>query len=314
MKVIFWGTPLFSAEILIYLLDQGVDFLAVVTQPDRPKGRSSSPSPSPVKEAIQSRRPEVPILQPEKVSDLNFIKEISGFQSDLFVVAAFGEIIKEELLRMPVMGAINVHTSLLPKYRGAAPIQRCIMDGEKETGVTIMHMVKKLDAGNIIKVAKTSIGENMNFGELEEILCRIGSKCLYQTLCDFEEYGSLKGKEQDHDRATYAKKIETSDCEVVWRRSALGIHNQVRAVTPRPGAWCNVTLKNMKKRLKIKQTFVIPDRGGGAGEILDYKKDGIVVACGEGSLVIKSLQLEGKKLMQSDEFVCGVKKEDLSFL
>src|ERR1700722_12681047 len=168
MKVIFFGTPPFAAHVLEYLLSQCIHVAAVVTKPDRPKGRSRVPLPTPVKLIAQQQIPPIPVYQPELVSDPEFADVLIPYQADLFVVVAYGEIIKQHLLDMPKLGCINLHASLLPKYRGAAPIQRCILEGETETGVTIMHMVKKMDAGDIIKTVKIPIHPDRTYGDLEK--------------------------------------------------------------------------------------------------------------------------------------------------
>ena len=168
MRVIFFGTPEFSARTLDYLLQKGCEVVAVISKPDRPKGRTGAPVPTPVKEILQKKYPQIPFFQPAKVSDLDFAPTLAAFEADLFVVVAYGEIIKEHLLAMPKIACLNLHTSLLPKYRGAAPIQRAIMAGERETGVTIMHLSKKMDEGDIISQVRVPIGENMTFGELQE--------------------------------------------------------------------------------------------------------------------------------------------------
>lgn len=313
MRVVYFGTPLFAAKTLDYLLSQGVQIVGVVTQPDRPKGRSGTPTPCPVKEAVISKSLDIPIFQPEKASDPEAAAQIEALKPDLFVVVAFGEIISQQLLDMPKIACINVHGSILPKYRGAAPIQRCIMEGETESGITIMHMAKKMDSGDMIKVVKTPIGENMTYGELEEKLCSLGSVALYEVICDFSK-GNVGREPQNHGLATYAKKIETSDCEISWNQAASKLHNQARGVTPRPGAWCQIKVRGKQKRLKIRKTLLNDMSGPKPGEILSFGSEGLVIACGEGSLKILELQLEGKKAMEASEFVRGFSEQDLSFI
>ncbi|MFT4552663.1 MAG: methionyl-tRNA formyltransferase [Chlamydiales bacterium] len=313
MRVVYFGTPVFAAKTLDYLLSKGVNIVGVVTQPDRPKGRSGTPTPCPVKESVLKQSLDIPISQPAKASDPEAAALIQALDADLFVVVAFGEIIRQNLLDMPKIACINVHGSVLPKYRGAAPIQRCIMEGELESGITIMHMAKKMDAGDMIKVVKTPVGENMTYGELEENLCTLGSEALYEVICAFEK-GDVERQPQDHDSATYAKKIETSDCELIWDRKAQELHNLVRGVTPRPGAWCQIKVRGKQKRLKIRKTLLNEDSGSQAGEILNFGSEGLVVACGEKSLNILELQLEGKKAMEAAEFVRGFSVQDLSFI
>ncbi|MBA3603356.1 MAG: methionyl-tRNA formyltransferase, partial [Parachlamydiaceae bacterium] len=171
MKVVFFGTPPFAAKLLKVLLEQGFSIVAIITKPDKPQGRSKEPLFPAVKETALLYAPNIPLFQPEFVSAPDFAPTLAQFDADLFVVVAYGEIIKQHLLDMPRLGCINVHASILPKYRGAAPIQRAIIGGEEESGVTIMQMVRKMDAGDMIRVAKVPIGQNMIYGELENELC-----------------------------------------------------------------------------------------------------------------------------------------------
>lgn len=304
MKIVFFGTPQFAADTLKYLLENKVDVDAVITKPDKPKGRSGTPVSTPVKSVAQSHNPPIPVYQPEKVSAPEFADTLRSFQADLFVVVAYGEIIKQHVLDMPKRGCINVHASILPKYRGAAPIQHSIIDGEKETGVTIMHMALKMDAGNIIEIVKTPIGPEMTAGELEKKLCEIGSRALLNVIRDYEK-GSVRDYEQDHDKATYVHKIELEDCEIHWDRPAQMIDCLIRGVTPEPGAWCYVQVKGEKKRLKILKARIIEGKNGKPGEILSTGKEGVIVACQDGALSLIDLQLEGKKAMKADELLRG---------
>lgn len=313
MKVIFFGTPSFAADVLKYLLDHQVNVVAVVSKPDRPKGRSGTPVPTPVKLVALSHQPPLPIYQPEKVSDLAFAPVLQAYQADLFVVVAYGEIIKQHLLDMPTHGCINLHASLLPKYRGAAPIQRCIIEGETETGVTIMHMVRKMDAGDMIDSVKVPIGPNMTFGELEQVLLEVGKQPLLQVIHDFNS-GLIKRIPQDHSHATLAPKIELEDCQIQWNRPAQALHNLVRGVNPYPGAWCYVTVKGERKRLKIVKTQVIPHPPALAGTILNQSKDPLLIATSQEALQLIEVQLEGKKLMLSQELIRGISLNQLSFL
>ncbi len=311
MKIIFFGTPQFSADVLQYLIDHQIKIVAVITKPDRPKGRSGHPIPTPVKLIAQTQHPPIPVHQPELVSAPEFADTLRSYHADLFVVVAYGEIIKQHILDMPPRGCINVHTSLLPKYRGAAPIQRSIINGETKTGVTIMYMVKKMDAGDIIKIVKVSIGDNTTFGELEKTLCEVGSVAVLDVIHQLEQ-GEVHHEEQDHSKATLAPKIELEDCEIKWNLPAKVIHNLVRGVNPYPGAWCYVKIGDHQKRLKILSTAVLDDHGI-PGTILKYGKDGLVIACGEGSLQILELRLEGKKAMTAEELMRGIPKNSLTF-
>ena len=310
MRIVFFGTPVFAAEVLTYLVDHGVDIVAVITKPDKPKGRSGEPVPTPVKQASLAKN--IPVFQPVLVSDLDFSATIQAFDADLFVVVAYGEIIKQHLLDMPKIGCINLHASLLPKWRGAAPIQRSIIHGDLKTGVTIMHMVKKMDAGDMISMVKVPIGPTMTFGELEKELCDVGKIELLKVIRDFEK-GIVNRYPQDHAQATHASKIELEDCELHWDKPALTLHNLVRGANPYPGAWVYVNVRGDKKRLKIFSTVPVVDVSGHPGEIQAEAK-GLVVACGEQSLKLLEVQLEGKKAMTADEFLRGLPPNSLSFI
>jgi methionyl-tRNA formyltransferase len=308
MKVIFFGTPRFAADVLSYLLKHGIDIVAVVTKPDRPQGRSTTPVPTPVKCIAENCQPPIPVFQPETVSAMEYVPVLEAFQADLFVVVAYGEIIKQHLLDMPKVACINLHASLLPTYRGAAPIQRCIMNGETETGVTIMHMAKKMDAGDIIAMQKTKIGPDMTYGDLEAELCRIGSELLLQTIQNFES-GKNTRTPQDHSLATFASKIEIEDCQIDWTHTAQQIHNQVRAVTPHPGAWCEVMLKDQKKRMRIIQTKMVSQDATD----VPAPKGKLYINCGKGTIELVQIQLEGKKVMTAEEFLRGMPADALQF-
>lgn len=312
MKVIYFGTPDIAASVLEFLLEKGINVVAVVTKPDRPKGRSLTPIPTPVKVKALSHQPPIPVYQPEFVSVPEFAPTLEKYQADLFVVVAYGEIMKQHLLDMPKLGCINLHASLLPKYRGAAPIQRCIIDGEKVSGVTIMHMAKKMDAGDVIKMVEVEVGPNMTAGELTEEYSKVGSKALLDVIHDFEK-GITHRTPQDHAKATFAPKIELEDCEINWNLDAEVLHNLVRGVTPEPGSFCFVTVKGEKKRLKIKSTRVEPEMSGAPGQILSASSEGIIVACQTKALRITDLQLEGKKAMPIGEFLRGIQIDQLKF-
>lgn len=310
MKIVYFGTPQFAADVLGYLLNEGVAIEAVITKPDKPKGRSGLPQPTPVKLVAQAHH--IPVYQPELVSALDFAEVLLQYQADLFVVVAYGEIIKQHLLDMPKLGCINLHASLLPKYRGAAPIQHAIINGERETGVTIMHMVRKMDAGDIIKMVKIPIDNETTYGELEQTLCIKGSAALLQVIRDYET-GTLDRIPQDHTQATLAPKIELEDCEINWNLPAKAIHDLIRGVYPHPGAWCRVAIRDHILRLKVFKTLVV-EGSGPPGHLLNYGKEGLVVSCGEEALRLLDLQLEGKKGMAAEELMRGIPRENFHFI
>jgi len=241
MKIIYFGTPSFAAEVLAYLIENHVEVLAIVTKPDKPRGRSGKNASSAVKQFSREEYPDIPLFQPDKASTHPFAQQLTLIGADLFVVVAYGEIINQELLDLPKLGCINLHASLLPKYRGAAPIQYALLDGAKQTGVTIIEMALKMDAGDILAQEEIPIPEDMNFQELEGELRNIGSQTLLRVIQQFEK-NCITKTPQDHREATYVQKIDTSMTQINWERTATSIHNQVRAFNPRPGAWCMVEL------------------------------------------------------------------------
>ncbi len=306
LRLIFFGTPPIAAKALTYLIENGCEVCAVVTKPDKAKGRSGTPTPTPVKQVAMQY--SLPFFQPEKASDPVFAQALTEFKADLFVVVAYGEILKENILNMPPLGCINLHASLLPKYRGAAPMQRAIMEGEKESGVTIIRMVRKMDAGALIKRQKISIEPNDTAAHLEEKIGSIGSHLLLQVLFEFEK-GSIIEEVQDESLVTFAPKIELEDCEIDWSRPAQEIHNLIRGANPHPGAWCRVRVKGETKRLKILESQ-LEEGLGNPGVILSCtSKGGLVLACGRGALRLLQVQLEGKRAMSAFDLTRGTTLE-----
>lgn len=304
MKIIYFGTPEFAAEILQYLLDHNVSVAAVVTQPDRPKGRSLQLTPSAVKSvAIQHH---ISVLQPEKASNELFLEQLASFNADLFVVVVFGQILPQKLLDIPPLGAINVHPSLLPKFRGAAPVHRTLMAGETETGVSVQKIVRQLDAGDVLAVTKMAIPPDMIFGELNQKLLELSKPLLLQVIQEFDKR-IPPGTPQDHSLATYAAKFELEELEIRWDRPALELHNLIRAFSPRPAAWCWIQTNQEKKRLKILRTHVVAKQGK-PGELLSDA----IVACGHGALKLIEVQPEGKKAMSAADWLRGQK--NISFV
>jgi methionyl-tRNA formyltransferase len=312
MRIIFFGTPEFSAKVLAFLLEHQIDVVAVITKPDRPKGRSGKPVPTPVKRVAQDHQPSIPVFQPPIVSAPEFASTLVPFKADLFVVVAYGEIIKQHLLEMPQLGCINVHPSLLPKYRGAAPVQHALLNGESKTGVSIMYLAKQMDTGDVIKSQEVNIGSNETFPELEDRLCSLGSKLLLEVIQNLEK-GKIFRTPQDHIQATYTKKIELEDCQIDWNKPAQVLHNMIRAVTPDPGTWCYATVRGEKKRLKVLRSELVADRSGQPGEILEYGQKRFVVACGSQAISLLELQLEGKQAMPVHVFMHGLPSNKLSF-
>lgn len=305
MKIIFFGTSQFAADILAHLIKNHRNIVAVVTRPDRPKGRSLRLEPTPVKRLANEISPTIPLLQPSKVSTPEFAQTLSELHPDLFIVAAFGEIIKQNILNIPPLGCINVHPSLLPKFRGAAPIQRALMEGVQETGVTIIEVAAQMDAGDIFNMKRLFVPENMTFGELEKELCELSCTALLEVI-DAIEKGIAKKTPQDHSLATFASKLTATEERIDWSLPAKEIHNLVRALSPFPGAWCEIRIGEESKRLKIKRSLVIKNLSDQPKTILAFGKEGWIIACGEQALQLLEVQLEGKKTMKVEDFIKGI--------
>lgn len=304
MRVVFFGTPRFSAVVLKYLIDQKIEVAAVISKPDKPQGRSLTPQPTPVK--LIAEQFAIPLYQPEKVSSEDFASTLRSFNADLFVVAAYGEILKQHVLDTPKIACINLHTSLLPKYRGAAPIQAAIIHGEKESGTTIIHMVKKMDAGNMIAQSKVEIGPEMTYGELENALIKVGSESLAQVIKEFEKKGeNIPGTLQDENLVTFAPKIELEDCQVDFEKDAQTLHNLIRGVNPEPGAFCFVKVHDQSKRLKLYSSRIHPDIQLPIKKHLMDPSKRLLVGTGTCALELLEVQLEGKKRMSAGDFFRG---------
>ncbi len=300
VRVLFMGTPDFAVSSLEALLADGYNVIGVVTQPDRPVGRKQVLTPPPVKEA--ALRHGLPVLQPEKIRQEDALEQVLATQPDLIVTAAYGQILPKRLLDAPRYGCINVHASLLPKYRGGAPIHKAIVDGEKETGVTIMYMVEALDAGDMLSKVVVPIEERDTVGTMHDKLAAAGAKLLTQTLPKLLA-GELVAEPQNHEEATFAPNIKRTDERIDWTRSAEQIYNQVRGLNPWPVAFTSFEGKVWKIWWVEKLS-----RNGSDGEpgmIVAREPDGLVVACGEGSVKIAELQPEGKKRMSAHDFLRG---------
>ena len=304
LRIIFMGTPELARAILQALIAcSDFQVIAVVTQPDRPKGRDLKLQASPVKELALHHR--LPVLQPERARNEDFIETLRGLPADLAAVAAYGQILPKRILDLPRFGCLNVHTSLLPKYRGAAPIQWAILNGEIETGVTIMKMDAGLDTGPILTQEKTPIHSEDTAQSLHDRLAQLGAQLLVRTIPDYVA-GKIQPQPQPAEGASYAPKIKKQDGEIDWTKPARTIWNRVRGLVPWPGAFTH--LRNQAEGpphlLKIWQTEIADDSGR-HGEILQAGKGGIVVGCGRGSLRILVLQREGGRRLSAQEFLAG---------
>lgn len=296
MKVIFFGSDHFAIPSLATLCASKHKVLAVVTQPDRPAGRGQVISPCPV--AMVAKEKNLKLLQPEKIEISE--EEILKLRPDILAVVAYGQFIPQNLIERATHRAVNVHPSLLPKYRGAAPMQWAILNGDKETGVTTMTITQEMDAGDIYLQTKTKIGEMENYVELEERLSRLGADLLIQTLDEIEA-GTLKSKPQDSAKVVFAPKIKKEDGHISWEEPAQKLFNKIRAYIPWPGAFCNLH----EKRLKILRARPADHKNKeSAGSIISLE-EGITVACGQGALCLLEIQLEGKKAMSAKEFLKG---------
>jgi methionyl-tRNA formyltransferase len=309
-RAVFFGTPRFAAIILDYLATKSIDIVAVVTNPDKPVKRSKEPVFSPVK--VKAQELHIPIYQPEKASSESFVQFLKELHADLFLVVAYGEIFKENFLEVPPLGCINVHASLLPKYRGAAPIQRAIWEGEKESGVSIMKIAKQMDAGGVYKKVSLPIGDTVTAGEFSEKLAALGAQALWEVIVQIEE-GAARLLEQEESIVTFAHKLHAKDAHIDFTRSAIHTYNQIRACTPKPGAWCWVEIKGEKKRLLIKSAEKNTSLQGISGQILPSEESTLWIACSEGAIGLLRIQLEGKKEMSVAEFLRGYEKTNLKF-
>lgn len=299
-KIIFMGTPQFSVPVLTMLHEEGYDILAVVTQPDRPVGRKRVLTPPPVKE--EAVRLGLPVIQPEKLKGSAELQEIIDLQPELIVTAAFGQLLPNELLDSPQLGCINVHASLLPKYRGGAPIHQAVMDGERETGVTIMYMAEKLDAGDIISQVALPIEENDDTGSMFDKLSDAGTILLKETLPAIVD-GTNERKVQDETLVTFARNISREQERIDWTNSARSIYNQVRGLHPWPVAYTKFaddTVKIWWGQTDEQSSEAAP------GEIIGLEKDRIIVQTGDGAFAITDLQPAGKKRMTATVFLNGI--------
>ena len=300
-KIIFMGTPDFSTKVLEMLIAEH-DVIEVVTQPDRPVGRKKVMTPPPVKKVALEH--DIKIYQPEKLKDSAELEELLTLDADLIVTAAFGQLLPESLLNAPRLGAINVHASLLPKYRGGAPIHQAIIDGEAETGITIMYMVKKLDAGNIISQKAINIEEDDNVGTMHDKLSFLGADLLRETMPSIinETNDSIP---QDDAKATFASNISREDERINWNQSAQDIHNHIRGLSPWPVAYTTMDDKN----LKLFSAHVITGKNGDTGKIIETTKKAIIIGTGSNdAIALTDMQLAGKKRMLVANYLSGVQE------
>ena len=302
MRIMFMGTPQIAATCLSGLVSDGHDVVAAVTGEDKPRGRKMIMTKTAVKSLAEEL--SIPVYTPKTLRDESFLKLLSEISPDLICVVAYGKILPPEVINFPKLGCINLHVSLLPKYRGAAPMQRAIIEGERETGVTVMFMDEGLDTGDIIDCVKFPIGEQDDFEAIHDRSAEIGARLLSDTLCKIEK-GEATRTPQDSSLATYAKKIEKEDCKLDFTLSAKTLDFLIRGVTPIPGAFAYLN----GKMLKINKAVPVSGSGApGCVVSLDASGEGsFTVACGEGALRVTAVIPEGKGKMSAGDFIRGRK-------
>jgi len=299
MRVIFMGTPSFAVPILRAIHKSNHELIGVVTQPDRLKGRGRKLGISPVKELATGLRPIV--MQPQTTKDEAFIGEVKRMSPDLIVVAAYGRMLTRDLLDIPPLGCINVHASLLPKYRGAAPIQWAIVKGERKTGITIMKMDEGMDTGDILLAQEVEIGDEDTAQSLHDRLAQVGASLIIKAMDQLDK-GTLRPIPQDHSEASYAPPLKKEDALIDWSQDGREIFNRIRGFNPWPGAF--TYLKGL--RLKVFSGEIINEEVRETqGKVVQSGSEGVKVTTGKGSLLIKEVQLEGRKRMPIHEFLVG---------
>lgn len=304
MKIIYMGTPEFAVGALEAIIQAGHQVVLVVTQPDKPKGRGKEMQMTPVKECAQ--RHGIPVFQPIKIKEPEAVAKLREYEADAFVVAAFGQFLSEEILTMPKYGCINIHASLLPRYRGAGPIQRVILNGEKETGITIMQMDKGIDTGDILLQGSISIDKKETGDSLHDKLAVEGARLIVEALPKIEK-GELVPIKQNDEDSCYAKMLSKAMGEIDWNKSALVIERMVRGLNSWPSAYTfynGKTLKIWSSEVSGKETAL---QDAAPGEVTAVDKDALYVRTGESDLKVTEVQLEGKKRMAVKDFLLGYK-------
>ena len=300
MRVVFMGTPDIAATCLKKILADGFEVVGVYTQPDRPKGRGMKMIASPVKEVALAH--EIPVFQPETFREDETVAQLAALKPDVCAVVAYGRILPQRVLDIPAMGCINIHASVLPSYRGSAPYQWAVLDGREETGVTAMYLCREMDAGDIIDVRKTPIGENETAGELLDRLAVLGADLLSQTLGRMAK-GPVKGTAQDPALVSFAPMLDKAMCPVDWSRSAREIHNQIRGLHP----WPVATAELGGTKFKLHASVLVEGSSDAApGTPVELTKKGLRVVCGDGRLLeIRQLQADGGKRMAAPDYFRG---------
>ncbi len=299
MRLLFWGTPDFAAPTLRALIGEGHEVVAVITQPDRAQGRSRSTLvPPPVKEIAVAE--EIPVLQPDRPRGEEFLAHLRGFNADLSVVVAYGHILTQEVIDIPTRGTVNIHASLLPRWRGAAPIQAAILAGDTETGVSIQRMVRQLDAGPILFESRISLEQGVTGGELTEALSELGAEAIVQALM-LLELGGLEERPQDESLVTYASKIDRTMARLDFTKDAQSVARAIHAFDPRPGAWGVV--RDTETRLFGARA--VTDRRGEPGEVLEVGELGMYIACGVGAVAVETVHPAGRRRVAALDWAQG---------
>lgn len=299
MKIVYMGTPDFAVGPLEALINAGHTVTAVVTQPDKPKGRGGKVQMSPVK--LCALEHDIPVFQPVKIKAPEEVETLRAFEADIFVVAAFGQILSQEILDMPKYGCLNIHASLLPRYRGAAPIEWVILNGEKETGVTIMQMDAGLDTGDMLLKKAVPIEADETDESLHDKLAEVGSNLIVEALCMLEK-GELVPQKQNDEESCYAKMLNKSMGRIDWEEPAEVIGRKVRGLYSWPGAYSSYKGKGLKI---LKAAVDTKAEDGEPGTVSEVTKDSVIVNTGKGRLILQEVQLEGKKRLAVKEFLLG---------
>ena len=297
MRVVFMGTPDIAATCLKKIIADGFEVVGVYTQPDRPKGRGMKMVFSPVKEVALAN--ELPVFPPENFRADEDVQALADLKPDVVAVVAYGRILPQRVLDIPAKGCVNIHASILPQYRGSAPYQWAVLDGRKETGVTAQHMAAKMDAGDIIDVAKTPIGPDETAGELLDRLAVLGGDLLSRTLTRFAA-GTVAGTPQNEAEVSFAPMLDKTMCPIDWNRTAQQVHDHVRGLHP----WPVATMELKGQKFKVHATKIV-EGSGQPGEILSLTKTGLRIACGQGAVEVTQLQAEGGKRMAAPDYFRG---------
>ena len=297
MRVVFMGTPDIAATCLKKILEDGFEVVGVYTQPDRPKGRGMKLVASPVKEVALANN--IPVFQPENFRDPETVEQLKALKPDVCAVVAYGRILPQSVLDIPTFGCINIHASVLPQYRGSAPYQWAVLDGQKTTGVTAMYLCREMDAGDIIEISETPIGPDETAGELLDRLAVLGADLLSKTLTRFKA-GKVEATAQDPALATYAPMLDKTMCPIDWTKTAQQVHDHVRGMNP----WPVATMELQGNLFKV-YTTALCDGSGQPGEVLGLTKTGLKISCGQGAVEVRVLQVQGGKRMAAPDYFRG---------